>query len=283
MSTRPKSVKRNAADTMRRRSTRQMERIGGGFVGELSEEQEKALFATRAAVKDCVYPERDGSGWFRLDDRIVLRFLRAKAFNVPKAVAMIKDHLKFRCQWRPNDIRDTDPDIAAFTKAGIWEVIGDTNDGHPVELLRFRNYHPADFTMDQFTRAIVFHRERVLEKLSRPRQDPVHQGGEEFILRERSLIIFDAAGWRVGDQGTANGMRQIRLLTDILTNQYCETLGVGCIVFAPAMFRWAWAMIRPWMGETANRVVFVTNLDELHELVDKSTLSKRYGGELEDV
>jgi len=213
------------------------------------------------------YPEWDGAGTFKLDDRMILRFLRAKDFKVTKAIDMIKDHLEFRNQWRPHEIKATDPDIAAFNKCGIWEVIAETNDGHPVEVLRFRNYHPANFTMEQFTRAFIYHRERVLEKLTNPQKDTVSHH-EEFVLRERSLIIFDAQGWKVGDQGTATGMRQIRTMIDILTKQYCETLGVGAIVFAPAVFRWAWALIRPWMDpETSNRVVFVSNMDDILELV----------------
>ena len=39
------------AVTMRRRSTMQMEVIGGGFLNELSEEQEEALRLVRNAVK----------------------------------------------------------------------------------------------------------------------------------------------------------------------------------------------------------------------------------------
>jgi len=62
-----------------------------------------------------------------------------------------------------------------------------------------------------------------------------------------------------------------------------ETLGVGAIVNAPAVFRWVWALIKPWMDqETANRIVFVTNMDEIHELVDPAKLPTRYGGTLND-
>ena len=190
--------------------------------------------------------------------------------------------MRFRCQWRPNEILATDPDIERFIKMKIWDIVADTNDGHPVEVLRFRNYHPAAFTTEQFTRAIIYHRERVLDRLTKQVNDTV-SNHEEFVLRERSLIIFDAEGWKVGDQGTATGMRHIRTLIDILTKQYCETLGVGAIVYAPVVFRWAWAVIRPWMdSETSNRVVFVTNMDEILELVDASKISTRYGGALEE-
>ena len=256
---RPRAKSNRVVVTMRRRSTVHMEIVGGGFLGELSESQEEALRLVRNAVDAEHYPELDLSPeqrTFKLDDRMLLRFLRAQNFKVSKAIEQVKDHIRFRNQWRPHEIKATDPDIAAFIDAGIWEIVAETNDGHPVEVLRFRCYHPAAFTPEAFTRAVIYHRERVLERLSNPAKDTVYHQ-EEFVLRERSLIIFDAHGWKVGYQGTAAGMRQIRTLIDILTRQYCETLGVGAIIFAPAVFRWVWALIKPWMdSETANRIVF---------------------------
>jgi len=210
------------AVTMHRRSTMHMEIVGGGFLGELSADQEEALRLVRNAVQFDSYPElslKEDERAFTLDDRMLLRFLRAQNFKVSKAVEQVRDHMAFRKKWRPHEIKATDADVAAFLKADIWDIVAETYDGHPVEVLRFRNYHPAQFTPEAFTRAVIYHRERVLKQLCNPTSDRgAHH--DEFVLRERSLIIFDAQGWKMGDQGTASGMRQIRILIDILTKQY---------------------------------------------------------------
>ena len=284
------TLKKHASvkDVLKRRSTVKFNGQGG-FLHELSDEQRKTMEKVREAVKGEDYPEKSDADAankspFVLDDACLLRFLRARGFNGFKATSMLREHLAFRRQWRPHEITADDPKVKQFLDSGVWSVLGYTKNNHPLELVRFRLFKPEDYTVDEFTRCIIYTREfiagKLLESAGAPKPDA---DDHDFMLQERTMVLFDASEWSIFQHGTPLAMRQMRVLVEALQSHWPETLGVAAIVNAPATFRWAFAIIKRWMDEeTASRMSYVTHADELRELIDPTVLPRKYGGEADD-
>jgi hypothetical protein len=278
--------KESVSDVFRRRSTSNFRGVGG-FLDRLTPQQDEILAKVKLSIADEDYPEKDGSGVFRLDDATVLRFLRAQNFNGYKATMMIKEHLAFRRKWKPHTLTGREKGVSEILETGFWTVPGHTKDHNPFELIVAKKFNPNKFQGDGFTKAMIFIREKVATMIAEQKKNPTLKQNDtfsdEFVLRDRTLLLIDASEWSFLVQGTVNGMRLIKVIVDLLQAHWPETLGVAAIVNAPATFRWAFAVIRRWLDEEiASRISFVTNFEELHELIDPSVLSKKYGGLLED-
>ena len=69
-----------------------------GFMGDLSEEQEEALEEFRQTIK-----EEEITNDPRYDDYYLLRFLRARKFNMKKTMEMFTKFLEWRDEYRVNE------------------------------------------------------------------------------------------------------------------------------------------------------------------------------------
>lgn len=281
------SRKKSVADIFRDTTTANFAEEEPRYLSDLSPQQLAVLDKLRESVSKEPYPEMDGqTGSFRLDDRTLLRFLRAHSFNGYKATCAVKEHLKFRQQYVPHLI--TPRQVKAFVDLGFWQTMGLTRDGHPFELIVANKFNPQKLPGDELIRGLVYQREQVANLIREKQmsQEPaaLDQTTDDFVLRDRTLLLIDAAEFNFVTQGSVNGMRQIKMIAELIQQHWPGTLGVAAVVNASVAFKWVFTLVRRLLDdETASRITFVSNMQELHELIDPSVLSKRYGGTLDDV
>ena len=110
---------------------------------------------------------------------------------------------------------------------------------------------------------IIYNCEQVTFKLAKPEE-------------ERMVICFDLSGFSL----RCMDYEVMKLLIDILSYNYPDTLEVAHVINAPFIFWACWAVMKPWLDPvTAAKVTFI-NKDKLSEHFSSDVLQVRtpYGG-----
>jgi hypothetical protein len=122
-----------------------------------------------------------------------------------KASVMLKEHLKFRLQYQPHAI--TEKQVQKFEESGFWTTVGFTKENHPLELIIAKKFQPQKFQGDELIQALIFQREKIAKMIQEKREAPAVQETDtdehhsnEFMLRERTLLLIDASGFSFTSQ-----------------------------------------------------------------------------------
>ncbi|XP_056287806.1 SEC14-like protein 2 isoform X2 [Pseudoliparis swirei] len=242
-----------------------------GRVGDLSPKQAEILTEFRGRIQD-VLAELPAQ-----HDHYLLRWLRARSFNVQKSEAMIRKHLEFRrkmevdsiiTDWKPPEVieRYVSGGMCGFDREGspIWyDVIGPLD---PRGLLLSAT--KRDFLKTKIRHTEILHREcrRQSEKLG------------EVI--EAVSLIYDCEGlglkhvWKPA----------IETYGEVLTmfeENYPEGLKRVFLIKAPKMFPMAFNLIKHFLSEATRRKILVLgrNWQEvLRNHIDPDQLPVAYGG-----
>jgi len=240
-------------------------------VHNLTEEQKESLKELKTAIKHEITEYKCPPGsWFQLDDDLVLlKFLRARNFDVKEAMVLVHYHVDMRRNWNMDELKASDPDIKKGLDSGVWTLAGESKAGHPIQLIRTGLFIPADVeSMEAYWRSLLYQRELT-----------VHEMVKRKWKTETTVVVFDMEGWSLWVQGAPSAMKYTQILVDVSQNGYPEFLEKAIIFNAPWVFRTAWAIIHPWLDPaTAGRVLFVTDPNELHEFIDPAMLEVKYGG-----
>ncbi|KAK7053835.1 CRAL-TRIO domain-containing protein [Favolaschia claudopus] len=252
-----------------------------GRLGNLTTVQETALAKFREELR--------AEGAFvkeRHDDATLLRFLRARKFDVPKSKEMFLACEKWRKEFGVDEL------VKSFKFTELAEV---------------DKYYPQFYhNMDKLGRPIYIERlnnldvkalyvcttqERLLQQLV--------VEYESFLTTrlpacaaaighpvETSLTILD-----LGGVSLSNFIRvrdYIAAATTIGQNYYPECMGAFYIINAPWAFTAVWAAIKPWLDEVTVKKVHILGgpsayKPELLKQIDKEVLPKEFGGGCECV
>jgi len=236
---------------------------------ELSTEEKQVLESLREELtgKSCIeIDEQIGS--FRLDNCTILRFLRAREFNVKKAKAMIEAHLEWRDKWVPSKI---DPKtVAPGIRSGVTRTCGRAFDGEPIALAQVRLFDPFMFEdVDQYIRYLALFFEYVQQNT--PPES------------EKGYILFDMSGFTIRKHWNRRAMKMIFNLVHVVQDHNPETLKKILIFNNPTVFRIAWNVIKPLIDPVVrSKIQFITDLSKLTKYIPPEQLNVRYGGNREE-
>ena len=198
-----------------------------------------------------------------------LRFLRARDMNIDKAAKMLRNHVEWFNEHKPNEIKEEEVNRKALDSE-CWRYLGQTDDGSGIMEVRVSKWNPHEYTKDEYIKYVAFFQVMAERMLNRD---------------TKNVVIFDMAGWAMWH---GSYMGYINRLVDIAQNQYPERLRRVLLVNAPFLFRGAWSIISPWLDPvTKAKVKFVTAVKDLREEFGEvkaslDLLPKRYGGNIED-
>ncbi|KAJ8042966.1 SEC14-like protein 2 [Holothuria leucospilota] len=222
---------------------------GTGRVGNLTKDQEAKLAQLKESLKDVLKDKHT--------DHHLLRFLRARNFNLKKTEEMFRE---------------------VFEKHWVGGVIGSDKEGHMVVINPIGHVDPRGFlysvTADDAHRLGMYIAQ---EQYNRLKSNSKKQG--RYV--EGMTLIMDLEGltaeylWRPG----------IRMFTDlasILEQHYPETIRTIYVVRAPAIFPVAYNLIKPFLQENTRKKIQVLKSGTwekvLLEKIDASVLPKHWGG-----
>lgn len=246
-----------------------------GFPGDCSPEQLEILSRFRAEVQNM------GINDPTYDDPYLLRFLRARKFDLPKTLEMWRNFIKWRHEANVDNILTMD-----FS-----------------EMDQAKKYYPHGyFRTDRNGRPIYIERIGFLKFDALTKIIPLDRLQLYFIQSYERLLkeIFPAcskvAGKRVDqtcyiidlkDAGAklfSSNMREIiKLASKIGQDYYPEVLGNMFIINTPMVFHGIWGLIKPFIDEKTKKKIHILGSKyhkELSEYISDENLPDFLGGQV---
>ncbi|MED6132880.1 hypothetical protein PIB30_022959 [Stylosanthes scabra] len=225
----------------------------------LSSEEQQALINE---VRRLIGP-LSGKASIYCSDASIARHLRARNWNVKKAVKMLKQTLKWRAEYKPEEIRWED--VAQEAETGkIYRT--DYVDKHGRTVLVMRPSRQNSKSIKGQVKYLVYCMENAILNLP-PQQ-------------EQMVWLIDFQGFNLSHIS----VRVTRETAHVLQDQYPERLGLAILYNPPKFFEPFFTMVKPLLEpKTYNKVKFVYADDNntkkiMEDVFDLDHLESAFGG-----
>ncbi|CAN6309552.1 unnamed protein product [Urochloa humidicola] len=193
------------------------------------------------------------------------RYLEARNWNVAKARKMLEESLKWRADYRPEDIRWAEVSVEAET-GKMYRASFQDREGRTVVVMAPAKQNTSSH--EGQIRYLVYTLENAV--LSLP------EGQEKMVW------LIDFTGWTMAN---AVPIKTARETTNILQNHYPERLAVAFLFNPPKVFEVFWKVVKYFLDpRTIEKVKFVYLKDEesmkvMHKYIDPKILPIEFGGQ----
>lgn len=240
-----------------------------GYVGDLSEDQEQALAQFREKLKDVMQPD--------FDDYYLLKWLRARNFNVDKAEMMLRKNLQWRKQMDVDNILDnwTPPEV--LTKYYPGGLFGHTKDGLPVWIEPAGSLDPKGLLYSCKKSDILKFKIQHCEMIQRA----LKRQSEKMGHRIENIIVicdFEHYGLKHLWRPAIDIFKEV---LNIYEPHYPETLRRTYIINANRFFSILFNIGKPFLSDdTKDKVVLLGAnwKQELLKIIDADQLPVKWGG-----
>ncbi|KAK7701256.1 phosphatidylinositol transfer protein csr1 [Botryosphaeria dothidea] len=216
-------------------------------------------------------------------DALLLRFLRARKWDVQAALIMLISALR----WRATEMH-VDDDVVRVGEGGAFEkskssdaaakkegedfmvqlrlgksfVHGLDKEGRPMCYVRVRLHKPGEQSEQSLERFTVYLIETARMMLSPP--------------VDTATLVFDMSNFTLANMDYT----PVKFIIKCFEANYPESLGAVLVYKAPWVFQGIWSIIRGWLDPVvASKVHFVKTADELSEFVPRANIPEEMGGE----
>ncbi|PHT50758.1 hypothetical protein CQW23_10505 [Capsicum baccatum] len=196
-------------------------------------------------------------------DASISRYLMARSWNVKKATKMLKTTLKWRFDYKPEEIRWDDVAIEAET-GKIYRSNYKDKYGRPVLVMRPRCQNTKSIKGQ--IKYLVYCMENAVINL------PEDQ--------EQMVWLIDFHGFNLSHIS----VKVTKETAHVLQDHYPERLGIAILYDAPKIFEPFWKIAKPFLDpKTASKVKFMYSDDPnskkmMEELFDMSLVESAFGG-----
>ncbi|KFY49862.1 hypothetical protein V496_09744 [Pseudogymnoascus sp. VKM F-4515 (FW-2607)] len=216
-------------------------------------------------------------------DMLLLRFLRARKWDVEKALVMMISTFHWRSvemhvddeimvngeEAMLLDSKSDDPvkkrrgaDFLEQIRTGKSFLHGVDKLGRPMCIIRARLHHAGDQQEESLERFTMY----VIEVARFVVQPPA----------ETACLVFDMSGFSLANMDYA----PVRFMITCFEANYPESLGVILIHKAPWVFQGIWKIIKGLLDPVvASKVNFTNNTADLEAFIEKSRILKELGGD----
>ncbi|KAA0704219.1 SEC14-like protein 2 [Triplophysa tibetana] len=246
-----------------------------GRVGDLSPKQAEALTQFKERLED-VFDQLPNQ-----TDQYLLRWLRARSFNVPKAEAMLRKNLDFHKHmkvdkiiqdWRPPEV------IERYVSGGLC---GYDREGSPIWYDIIGPLDPKGLLLSASKQDCLRTKVRDAEILRRECEKQSEKLGKYI---EAITIIYDCEGL---------GMKHlwkpaVEMYGEVLTmfeENYPENLKRLFLIKAPKLFPIAYNLVKHFLREETRQKIIILGAnwkDVLRNYIDANQLPVIYGGSRTD-
>ncbi|KFX97980.1 hypothetical protein V490_02520 [Pseudogymnoascus sp. VKM F-3557] len=216
-------------------------------------------------------------------DALMLRFLRARRWDVIKAFIMMAGVIEWRMKeidvdqlmaegelqalkQSQNTSNATDKkkgdDFLAQVRMGKVFVHSVDNDGRPICVVRVRLHRPGEQSEETLERYIVHFIESVRLMLVPP--------------AETAAVVFDLTGFSLSNMEYP----PVKFIIKCFEANYPESLGVLLIHKAPWVFSGIWRLIKGWLDPAiASKIYFTNNATDLEKFIPRDNIFRDLGGD----
>ncbi|MFQ6662829.1 hypothetical protein Gotur_030551 [Gossypium turneri] len=211
-------------------------------------------------------------------DAALTRYLRARNWNVKKATKMLKETLKWRAEYKPEEIRWEE--VAHEAETGkIYRSNYIDKHGRTVLVMRPSCQVPSDFLAFYLCNLLLN------TKSTKGQIRYLVYCMENAILnlppdKEQMVWLIDFNGYNLSH----TSVKVTRETAHILQDHYPERLGLAILYNPPKFFEPFWKVVKPFLEpKTQNKVKFVYSDDPnskkiMEELFDMEKLESAFGG-----
>ncbi|KAJ3036030.1 cytosolic factor, phosphatidylinositol/phosphatidylcholine transfer protein [Rhizophlyctis rosea] len=249
-----------------------------GRLGHLTPDEEKTLAQFKEELK-AEEPLYDPS---KHDDNTLLRFLRARKFQLPAAKKMFTDFLAWRKEFGTDTIlQDFDfPEYPVVQKyyPRFYHKVDKL--GRPVYIEQLGNVDPKQLWQVTTPERMLKNHVYGYEKLVQYRLPACSKATHTQI--EQSCTILDLKGVYLSQFSNVYSM--VKQVSSIAQNYYPEMLGKMYIINAPMLFTTCWGLVKPLLDEvTVSKINILggSYKSKLLETIDEGCLPKFLGGSCE--
>ncbi|KAK7931337.1 CRAL-TRIO domain-containing protein [Apiospora marii] len=216
-------------------------------------------------------------------DALLLRFLRARKWDVERAVAMLVATLRWRAKTvhveqvlregeglaREQELSSQDGEAQKRgrefmfqMRAGKCVVRGVDRSGRPLCIVRVRQHFSRDQSEEVLKRWVVY----IIETARLAFTPPC----------DTAAVIFDLTGFGLGNLDYV----PVKFIIQCFEANYPEMLGKVIVHKAPWFFPGIWKLVSTWIADPviASKICFTTNTKELGQHVDPDRLPRELGG-----
>jgi hypothetical protein len=247
-----------------------------GFYNELNQAQFNALQQWKQNLtSQNVLPNFDN-----YDDLFLLRFLRARKFDIEKTMEMFKKFLQWRIDMKVDELRESYQmeNLVQIKKLYPHGYHKTDKQGRPIYI---ELYDKTDVkglfkitTEDKMVKYYIKQYERQIKY--------IFPACSAVVKRpvEQSCTVLDANGIGITSLfGPIKGF--VKLASDIGQDYYPEMLGKMTIVNVGFLFRAVWSLVKSFIDpKTQNKINLLksTYKDDLLVLIDEENLPHFFGG-----
>jgi CRAL/TRIO domain/CRAL/TRIO, N-terminal domain len=257
--------------------------LGGrpGYYPNVSPEQQKCVVALRGLIETNALScfEDEENEYLKM-----LRFLRARKFDVQKAYTMLAADVAWRSDKK--DLRhSTSADIlgcdsaAMYTYFPTW-MYGFDKQQRPVSWRQFGKFEINKVlkltTMDKLIRFHGWETEQAVRKMH-------EQSKATSYNIETFVLVVDAAGWHLS-LATSDAFTFIKGMASTDSDHYPERLGTMLLINAPSVLSFAWRVIQAFLDDVTKAKIRIMGTDPkewqpvLFDLIDRENVPEMYGG-----
>ncbi|EPS39170.1 hypothetical protein H072_7040 [Dactylellina haptotyla CBS 200.50] len=214
-------------------------------------------------------------------DALLLRFLRARKWDVDKALVMMVSTM----HWRGQEVFVEDivheGELGATRKDGVdldankhnegflhqlrigkSYIHGTDKESRPICIVSVKLHKAAEQTPESLERYTIY----LIETTRLMLKQPV----------DTACILFDMTGFGMANMDYA----PVKFMIKCFEAHYPECLGICLVHNAPWIFQGIWKIIRGWLDPVvASKVHFTSKTSDLTEFIAASQLPKFLGGE----
>ena len=208
------------------------------------------------------------------DDRTLVRYLRARSWDIAKAYDMLCHSLEWRLKWKPESITADDVKTEMNNKGKMYISSKSDQQGRPIIYMKPGHDNTGPDQRETKIKYLIYMMEKSARRFDT--EPALSKGASKCLL----LIDYkDTSMSQLVDPRTFGISKEV---LDILQNQYPERLGNAFIVNPPWIFSSFWKVIYPLIDPVTKEKIKLWSdkkeWSELHNYIDDEALETFYGG-----
>jgi hypothetical protein len=234
-------------------------------------------------------------------DALLLRFLRARKWDVEKALVMMVSTMHWRLDEMHVDddivkngelkamedatatdakVKKNSEDFLTQLRMGKSYLHGLDNEGRPMCFVRARLHKAGEQTEESLEKFTVYTIETARMLLRPPIDTAVsllfYQTAQDDTNHRLQTIVFDMTDFSMANMDYT----PVKFMIKCFEANYPESLGTVLVYKAPWVFNAIWSIIRGWLDPVvAGKVHFAKNIDELEKFVPRKQIPSELGGD----